>query len=105
MDDSSTPPLVVKFGQVGRYDVEQVGGKNASLGEMFQHLSAAGVPVPDGFAVTASAYRDVLALNGLDRVNKLAALFGQPESLATFALVNDVIAQTVKSGVVTRSIV
>ncbi len=40
------------------------------------------------------------ALSGLDRANKLAALFGQPDGLTTFALVNDVLAQTVKSGVV-----
>ena len=68
MDTRSTPPLVVRFDQVGRDDVDLVGGKNASLGEMVQHQSAAGVPVPDGFAVTAAAYREVLALNGLDQV-------------------------------------
>ena len=38
-------------------DVETVGGKNASLGEMISNLSGAGVQVPDGFATTAEAYR------------------------------------------------
>lgn len=48
-------------------DVDQVGGKNASLGEMIQHLSHAGVRVPSGFATTADAYRDFLRENCLDR--------------------------------------
>jgi len=47
-------------------DVESVGGKNASLGEMIGRLAEAGVRVPDGFATTAQAYRDFLAQDGLD---------------------------------------
>jgi pyruvate,water dikinase len=65
------------FSEVGVADVPLVGGKNASLGEMVQQLSAQGVRVPNGFAVTAEAYRHVLdqaeawprlhaALDGLD---------------------------------------
>jgi pyruvate,water dikinase len=46
-------------------DVESVGGKNASLGEMIGRLSGAGVAVPGGFATTAQAYRDFLAQDGL----------------------------------------
>src|ERR1700691_3287121 len=46
-------------------DVERVGGKNASLGEMISHLSALGVSVPGGFATTAAAYREFLAQDGL----------------------------------------
>ncbi len=46
-------------------DVEQVGGKNASLGEMISQLQPAGVSVPPGFATTAEAYRDFLNHNGL----------------------------------------
>ena len=49
------------FKDLGLGDVERVGGKNASLGEMVQHLSKAGVSVPDGFATTAEAYRRFLA--------------------------------------------
>ena len=60
------------FREIGLADVELVGGKNASLGEMVQHLSAAGVRVPDGFATTADAYRRFLDETGLaDRVNGL----------------------------------
>lgn len=47
--------------------VESVGGKNASLGEMIQHLSKAGVKVPGGFATTAKAYRDFLSKDDLDK--------------------------------------
>ncbi len=48
-------------------DVESVGGKNASLGEMIGRLADAGVRVPDGFATTAQAYRDFLAQGSLGR--------------------------------------
>ncbi|GAC22198.1 phosphoenolpyruvate synthase [Paraglaciecola arctica] len=51
------------FEEVGMDDVLQVGGKNASLGEMYQQLTAQGVRVPNGFAVTAEAYRQVLDAN------------------------------------------
>lgn len=52
------------FEELGLDDVPLVGGKNASLGEMVRELSAAGVRVPGGFAVTADAYRDALTLAG-----------------------------------------
>jgi pyruvate,water dikinase len=48
-------------------DLEQVGGKNSSLGEMIGALSAAGIRVPGGFATTADAYREFLAADGLDQ--------------------------------------
>jgi pyruvate,water dikinase len=47
-------------------DLEQVGGKNASLGEMIGGLAAAGIRVPGGFATTADAFREFLSANGLD---------------------------------------
>ncbi|ADU46720.1 phosphoenolpyruvate synthase [Intrasporangium calvum] len=63
---------ILWFRELGLTDVESVGGKNASLGEMVQHLSKAGVSVPDGFATTAEAYRRFLAHEGLaDRINAL----------------------------------
>ena len=62
---------VVDFEQVRMRDVETVGGKNASLGEMIGSLSSLGVRVPGGFATTAQAYRDFLQQNGLDaRIRK-----------------------------------
>jgi pyruvate,water dikinase len=55
-------------------DVETVGGKNASLGEMISNLANLGVTVPGGFATTAAAYRDFLGANGLDKkINDLLA--------------------------------
>ena len=57
--------------ELGMDDVEHVGGKNASLGEMIQNLSNLGVQVPGGFATTAHAYREYLATDGLaDRINQ-----------------------------------
>ncbi|OQA31585.1 MAG: Phosphoenolpyruvate synthase [Betaproteobacteria bacterium ADurb.Bin341] len=61
---------VIGFEYLRMSDVNQVGGKNASLGEMISQLSGTGVRVPGGFATTAQAYRDFLAHNGLaDRIN------------------------------------
>jgi pyruvate,water dikinase len=67
---SSTPlatALVVPFEQLRMTDVEVVGGKNASLGEMISQLAAAGVRVPGGFATTALAFRQFLAHGDLGR--------------------------------------
>ena len=58
---------VIGFDHLRMGDIEQVGGKNASLGEMIAALAAHGVRVPGGFATTASAFREFLAANGLDR--------------------------------------
>jgi len=49
-------PLILPFAELSRSDVAVVGGKNASLGEMFSRLTRTGIRVPDGFATTASAY-------------------------------------------------
>lgn len=57
---------VIWFNQLGMNDVERVGGKNASLGEMISGLHNKGVRVPDGFATTADAYRSFIAYQGLD---------------------------------------
>jgi pyruvate,water dikinase len=58
---------VVSLDKLGKDDVEHVGGKNASLGEMISNLAGAGVSVPGGFATTAQAYRDFLELSGLNQ--------------------------------------
>ncbi|WP_158895489.1 MULTISPECIES: phosphoenolpyruvate synthase [unclassified Pseudomonas] len=57
---------VISLEQLGVHDVERVGGKNASLGEMIANLANAGVSVPGGFATTAQAYRDFLEQSGLN---------------------------------------
>jgi pyruvate, water dikinase len=65
-------PYIINLDQLGMQDVETVGGKNASLGEMIANLSNLGVDVPGGFATTSAAYREFLATAGLDaRINAL----------------------------------
>src|SRR5699024_9996003 len=58
---------VVSFERLRMTDVDSVGGKNASLGEMISQLADAGVQVPGGFATTAQAFRDFLKTTGLDQ--------------------------------------
>ncbi len=66
--------VVIPFERLGMHDVETVGGKNASIGEMIGSLSRLGVKVPGGFATTAAAYRATLAHEGLDeRIRKALA--------------------------------
>ncbi len=65
---------VVGFDELGKGDIETVGGKNASLGEMISNLADLGVSVPGGFATTTDAYRDFLRRDGLgDRIHSLLA--------------------------------
>ena len=65
---------VLWFSDLGLSDLDQVGGKNASLGEMVRNLATAGVKVPDGFATTADAYRRFLSESALDaRVEEILA--------------------------------
>jgi pyruvate,water dikinase len=58
---------VLWYDQLGMGDVERVGGKNASLGEMISNLSNMGVSVPNGFATTADAFRAFLEQSGLNK--------------------------------------
>jgi pyruvate, water dikinase len=63
---------ILPFEKLGRHDVDTVGGKNSSLGEMISHLANMGVSVPGGFATTADAYRDFLNHDGLSsRISKV----------------------------------
>ncbi len=60
-------PFILWFDQIGIKDVPIVGGKNASLGEMYQHLTSKGVNIPNGFAITAAAYRHLLKEAGIEK--------------------------------------
>ncbi len=64
-------PQIIWFNQLGIKDIDVVGGKNASLGEMISNLSGLGIKVPDGFATTADAFRHFLKQQELDK--KIAA--------------------------------
>ncbi|MCX6989688.1 MAG: phosphoenolpyruvate synthase [Chlamydiae bacterium] len=57
-------PYILWFDQIGIEDIALVGGKNASLGEMYGRLKKKKVPIPDGFAITSSAYKYVLEKKG-----------------------------------------
>ncbi|WP_447873404.1 phosphoenolpyruvate synthase [Serratia fonticola] len=58
---------VLWYNQLGMHDVDRVGGKNASLGEMITNLSDLGVAVPNGFATTAQAFNDFLEQSGVNQ--------------------------------------
>ncbi|MCA0236073.1 MAG: phosphoenolpyruvate synthase [Bacteroidetes bacterium] len=60
-------PFIKNFSDISISDLPLVGGKNASLGEMFSRLTLQGIPVPDGFAVTSDAYRAFLKANNLEK--------------------------------------
>lgn len=66
---SNGPDLhnVLWYNQLGMHDVDRVGGKNASLGEMITNLSELGVSVPNGFATTAQAFNDFLEQSGVNQ--------------------------------------
>ena len=67
-------PNVLWFSELGLADLESVGGKNSSLGEMVSNLAGAGVRVPDGFATTADAYRRFIGTTGLaERISSMLA--------------------------------
>ena len=54
------------FSEIGMDDVSSVGGKNASLGELYRELAGAGIRVPNGFAITADGYRRFVQATGLE---------------------------------------
>jgi len=60
--------LVIPFRELDLARVAEVGGKNASLGELLQSLEPRGIRVPDGFAVTAAAYRAHLSRAGIEEL-------------------------------------
>jgi len=66
MAGDSKKKFILWFGEVGINDVPLVGGKNASLGEMYQKLGSKGIKIPNGFAITAYAYRYFLKYAGIE---------------------------------------
>lgn len=67
MASNDAQPLVLWYNQLGMHDVDRVGGKNASLGEMITNLSSLGVSVPNGFATTSYAFNLFLDQSGLNQ--------------------------------------
>lgn len=77
--------FITDFGNIGMADIARVGGKNASLGELFRALKPQGVGVIDGFAITSDAYWHLLDQGGLRK--KIEALFEKfdPENVEQLA--------------------
>ena len=67
MSNKGEQPLVLWYNQLGMHDVDRVGGKNASLGEMITNLSSLGVSVPNGYATTSYAFNLFLDQSGLNQ--------------------------------------
>ncbi|KGT91550.1 phosphoenolpyruvate synthase [Erwinia typographi] len=67
MSNKGERPLVLWYNQLGMNDVDRVGGKNASLGEMITNLSSLGVSVPNGFATTSDAFNQFLDQSGVNQ--------------------------------------
>lgn len=86
---------ILPLHHVGINDIVNVGGKNASLGEMLQHLTKLGVKVPEGFAITVAAYHNFLTQNGLDK--KISQLLKKLD-------VNNLVALKKTSAAIRRSI-
>jgi len=67
MSDQHATEFILWFDDISIDDVPLVGGKNASLGEMYRHLTSKGVNIPHGFAITAYAYKHLIESTGIDK--------------------------------------
>jgi len=67
MSSQHATEFILWFDDISIDDVPLVGGKNASLGEMYRHLTAKGVNIPHGFAITAHAYKHLITATGIDK--------------------------------------
>lgn len=90
---------ILWFDEVGMKDVPDVGGKNASLGEMYTNLTSKGVSVPYGFAITASFYWKFIKANGLDK--ELSQIFKNldPKNLKSVRAVGKAAREKISKGV------
>lgn len=88
--------FIKKLNEVGIKDVAEVGGKNASLGEMIQNLTPKGVKIPGGFVVTAYAYRYFLEKTGLKNFIKETLRGLNTKNLADLAKRGKLIRETIK---------
>jgi len=75
MGDQGRSRFIRWFDEISIADVQLVGGKNASLGEMYRELSGAGIKIPNGFAVTAHAYRYLVETSG--KMQEMRQILGE----------------------------
>ncbi len=81
----NTSPFIKWFADITIDDVPLVGGKNASLGEMVRELASKGVKVPDGFAITAEAYRHFIREAGSTRASARRSRISTPSDMANLS--------------------
>ncbi|TZF86419.1 phosphoenolpyruvate synthase (plasmid) [Pedobacter sp. BS3] len=74
-------PFILNLSEVGIHDIDIAGGKNASLGEMLQHLSNLGIRIPGGFVITVGAYKSYIQFNNLENRIKAAINSIIPDSV------------------------
>src|SRR3989344_3228539 len=89
--------FIKKLDEVGIKDIPEVGGKNASLGEMIQNLAPKGVNIPGGFVVTATAYRYFLKQAGLAQFIKKTIKGLNTKNLKDLARRGKTIRETIKN--------
>src|SRR3954447_3652599 len=92
--------LVAPFEHLRMTDVESVGGKNASLGELISQLAASGVRVPGGFATTAEAFEQFLAHNKLDDAIQATLKSVNVEDMQSLAAAGADIRRKVEAGTI-----
>ena len=85
MPKSRAKQFVLPFDKITIKDIPLVGGKGASLGEMYQRLTPRGVKVPPGFAVTAYAYRYLLKKAKLEKKDRIELFIESEYGLSNFA--------------------
>jgi len=97
--DNKSEKNVLWFDEVGMVDVPLVGGKNASLGEMYTNLTSKGVNVPYGFALTSTFYWKFIKANGLDK--DLSEIFKNldPKNLQSVRLVGKAAREKIATGI------
>jgi len=78
--DKETNEHLLWFDQIGLKDIQKVGGKNSSLGEMLRHLTEKGIRVPEGFAITTKAYRKFVESADLDKVVETSVAGVDPDN-------------------------
>lgn len=97
-------PFIKQFKNISIKDVPEVGGKNASLGEMIKYLEPKGVKIPDGFVVTASANRYFLKQTDLDKFIRKTLTGLNTKNLADLARRGKLIRETIKKAEFTEDL-
>src|SRR3954466_2642176 len=79
-------------------EIEIVGGKNASLGEMMQHLGKYGINIPNGFIITVTAYHDFITYNRLDKTIKEIVEATDTDDLQQLMICGNAIRNVIRNG-------